>query len=325
FTVGAQPVRWGTGRLWNPTDVLNRNRLNPLTPVDFRTGVPMARVRFPIEAIGGSLELLGDVADAQTLGDLGAAARLQLVAGPTEWSLSARYRRNLPLMLGVDGSAGVGPFDLYAEAALTHGGHPTRWTGSYRLPTDAAIAAGPAEALGELALPQGEDRDDDWIPQVVVGLEYPIQYSEEDSLIVGVEYFHNDAGYADASLYPWLLQSGDFQPFYLGRHSVAAFVVLMAPGSWNDTTFVLNALANLSDETGIARLNVSHAIHRHLFLEPYIAVPFGPRGGEYRFTYTLTDAQAGWLGDFGQPLPFEGGLVIPAPVLQAGLWLRVML
>lgn len=324
FTVGAQPIRWGTGRIWNPTDVINRQRFDPLAPLDLRLGRPLAKVQFPLEVIGGQLELVADLDDAQRLGEVGAAARLQAVAGPTEWSLSARYKHNQPLLLGLDLSAGLGPFDLYAEAALLRGGHPRRWTGAYRLPSDAQIDAGPVEALAALQVPTAQDRDDDWIPQVVVGAEWPIQYSDQDSLTLGVEYLYNDAGYDDASLYPWLLTNGAFDALYLGRHAVGLFALLMGPGSWNDTTFVLTALTNLSDKTGVARLNVSHRVHRHLTLEPYVAVPFGEAGGAFRLTYEITAKQAAWIAqNSGTRLPFEGGLKVPAQAAQVGLWLRV--
>lgn len=326
FTVGTQPVRWGTGRVWNPTDVINRARLDPLAPLDLRSGRPLAKVQFPLEAIGGQLELIADLDDASRLGNVGLAARLQAVAGPTEWSLSARYQHDRSLMVGLDGSAGLGPIDVYGEVALQHGGHPLRSSGVYRLPSDAAIDAGPLEALAEVSIPTMEDRDDDWIPQAVVGVEWPIQYSDEDQLLLGAEYFYNDSGYSDASLYPWLLTSGGYDPFYLGRHYAAVFAVLMAPGDWNDTTLVLTALGNVSDRTGIARLNVSHRVLQYLSVEPYIGVPFGALGGEFRLRYEVTAKQVGWIEETsGVQLPFESGLVVPAAVLQAGLWLKVEL
>lgn len=333
FTVGVQPVRWGTGRIFNPTDVLNRQRLNALTPFDFRTGMPLARVHLPIEAIGGSLEVLAEFDNASRLGDVGAAARLQGVLGPLEASLSARVRHDRPLLLGADVSTGLGPIDVYGEVALIRGGGARRWNGDYRLPTDAQIAAGDLAALGGLRLPTEEDRDNDWIPQAVLGFEWPIGITDDDTLIVGAEYFYNQNGYDDPTLYPWLITSGDFQPFYLGQHYAAVFAVLANPGPLTETTFVLTALSNLSDRSVIGRLNVTHAVHRHLFLEPYVAVHGGSRGGEFRFAWDLTPRQAGWINDQaerfggsaeGAGLP-EGGIRVRAPVAQAGLWLRVPL
>lgn len=329
FTVGIQPVRWGTGHIFNPTDVLNRQRLNALTSFDFRGGVPLARLDLPIEAIGGSAQIMAELDSASSPGQVGAAARLQGVFGPVEASVSARVRKDRPLMLGADFSTALGPFDVYGELAMVHGGGARHWNGEYRLPSDADIDAGDLTAASALRFPTEERREDDWIPQAVFGIELPISLNDQDSITLGAEYFFNENGYSDANLYPWLVTSGDFQPFYLGRHYAAVFAVLANPGPLDATTFVLTALSNLSDGSAIARLNITHTVHRHLFLEPYVSVSAGQRGGEYRFAWTLTPKQAGWINDqaetFGGAsagLP-EQGIQVNAPVLQTGLWLRV--
>lgn len=305
FTLGAQHIRWGTGRIWNPTDVLNQARRDPLAPTDLRTGAPLMRAEVPIEVLGGALQVVGRFDGADHLGAIGGATRLQAVFGSAEVSVMAAARDEAPTVLGLDFSAGLGPLDVYAEAAVSHGS-AHRWTGTL--------------SFTPLAIPTREGRDGAWIPQVVAGVEWPIAYGDDDVLYLGAEYFFNDSGYSDADIYPWLLLQQDFSPFYLGRHYAGAYALLAAPGTWNDTNFVLTGLMNLSDRTAAARLNISHAVRRRLFVEPYVAGFLGDRGGEFRFAVDLTVPEA--LLPAGTPAG-AGRIVVPPPVVQAGLWLRV--
>ena len=57
--------------------------------------------------------------------------------------------------------------------------------------------------------PERYSRDEDWIPQALVGLEYGFNYTDDDAMYLGAEYFFNDAGYGDVDL-------------YLGRHGKPA-------------------------------------------------------------------------------------------------------
>jgi hypothetical protein len=296
FTVGAQRVRWGTARVWNPTDVLNLQRLDPLAPVDLRTGVPLVRAELPIEALGGGLTVVGQLDGADSLDGVGGAARLQMSADRLEVSLLASARVDEPLRFGADFSAGTGPFDIYGEALVAHGGKVRRWVGDFDLSVP--------------ALPREQSREDDWILQAVGGFEWPIAYGDDDILVLGAEYLFNDTGYTDATLYPWLIAQGDFDPFYLGRHYLAAFLLLAGPGDWDDTSFVLTSINNLSDGTGVARLNLSHTVRRRLFVEPYVAVLYGEPGGEFRFSGTFPNGEG-------------GEIVVPVPLAQMGVWLRV--
>ena len=284
WTIGAQPVRWGTGRIWNPTDVVNRTRLNPLSPIDFRIGVPMVRGQIPIEAIGGAIHALAGISGVQKLGDVWGAARLEAASQTAEFSLSIGKGRGRPLSLGADLSTAVGPLDLYAEVAISHGPgvRPT------------------------------VDREDDWIPQAVVGAEWPIPYGDNDTAILGIEYFFNDAGFADSDDYDSALLGGRFTPLYMGQHYVGAYLALLAPGDWNDSSVILNALYN-TDGTGIARVNMSYKVLTHLSVEPFASVTFGPEGGEFRYRVDLPQTDEG------------PGLMLPPLIAQVGVWLRAAL
>jgi hypothetical protein len=71
--------------------------------------------------------------------------------------------------------------------------------------------------------------------------------------------------------------------FYLGRHYVAVSAAAPAPYSWDNTTFALSNLANLSDHSGITRLDYSLILLTHLRFEAFAAVHWGNNHGEFRF------------------------------------------
>jgi hypothetical protein len=92
-------------------------------------------------------------------------------------------------------------------------------------------------------------------------------------------------------------------------------VLLQAPGAWNDTTFNLSALANLSDGSGIVRLDHSVVLNTYLTLETFVAGHLGHQGGEFRFRLDV---------------PIQLGITTVAvtsapPVLDLGVALRVKL
>jgi len=262
-TVGRQHVKWGTARFWNPTDFLHDVYKDPLARYDERVGKTMVKVQLPWEAQSTNfygIVLLEGPATVEQLGQLGGAARIETVQAGAELGLDLLVQRERGLLVGVDLSTPLGPLDGYLEAALRDRGEP-RWE----------TVQGPAEEPG-------------WNVLATVGLEWSHKYNDEDSFLVGAEYFFNQLGYDDATLYPWLLAQGRFTPFYLGRHYAGVYGLLVAPGSWNDTTFLLATLGNLSDRSFLTRLDASVKILTQLTLEGFAAVHYGEAGGELNFS-----------------------------------------
>lgn len=283
LTAGRQRVKWGAGRFWNPTDVLNRQRLDGLAFFDERTGVTMVRVHVPLERVGANLYAVADLegTNAAWTPDTAGSTRVEGPGGAlrAEWafrygevSATASARPSGATVFGADASLAVGWFDVKLEGAVRRGGGAHTWEGTLD--------------LASFTLPTRVDRDDDWIPQVVAGVEVPIRLNDEDSLSLGVEGFWNDAGYDDADLYTWLLAQGEFQSFYLGRAYVAGYAFVSGPGSWNDTTFTTSFLSNLSDESRTARLDVSTRALTYLNLNVYTQYSFG-ENGEFHYAFDL--------------------------------------
>jgi hypothetical protein len=330
-TAGKQHVKWGTGKFWNPGDWLHPVRRDPLAQFDDRTGVAMVKAHLPWEKHGWNLygvALLEDVTgvaaasgatsltgSARTVGKVGGGARAEVVLGPAELAADVVAQGGHHPRFGLDGSFPILDVDVHAELALRQGKDAPRW----RL----VPGADPSQVASY--------ERDEWrrvTPAVVVGAEWSVNYSDEDALTLGAEYYYDDAGYRSGRIYPVLVASPfvpradgtldprpAFTPFYLGRQYAGAYLSLPRPGRWNDTTITLSALANLSDGSGLVRLDHVVVLNTYLTLESYLAGHLGREGGELRFGLDVP----------AQPPLTTAPVVVPAPVLDLGVALRVKL
>ena len=322
-TAGKQHVKWGVGKFWNPTDYLHPVRRDPLAVFDVREGTPMVKLHLPWEKRGWNLygvmfleDVAGQHRPTDRVGRIAGGGRAELVLGTAELGLDALLQDGRDPRFGVDLSGGLGDFDLYVEAALRRGIDGSRW----RPGTD------PDDASGYV-------RDDPkgFTPQVVAGGSWSAKYSDEDAITLGAEYFYNEAGYEDRGIYPFLLSGAPkidladpdnpvvtvrdpaaFRAFYLGKHYAGAYASLPSPGRWNDTTFTLTLLGNLSDRSFVLRLDHSVLVLTYLRVETYLAGHLGTRGGEFRLTLPAY-------------LAALAGLPSGAPIIDAGVAVRVSL
>jgi len=303
-TAGRQHVRWGTARFWTPTDFLHIQHRNPLDVFDARTGTTMVKLHVPWEARGWNFYAYGltEGADATpTASAVAGAARAEVVWGASEMGLGALAQRGHKPKLAADVSAGIWDLDFYGEVALRFAQDIDR-VGFNRGVDPSTLTLGTLPATGALdqaALAQYLGPAVDMLypvapgsgvkPQVTGGVSYSIQYADKDVFTLGAEYFYNGLGYSDTAVYPGLIlphsqllrEPATF--FYLGRHYAAVFATAPAPYSWDNTTFTISNLANLSDRSGITRLDYSLILLTHLRFEAFGAVHWGNNHGEFRF------------------------------------------
>ncbi len=114
LTVGRQALSWGTGRLWNPTDLVS-----PFSPTDVdrevRRGADAVRLSLPLGALR-QLDVLW--LPRQELDEQGFVVRAQGNVFSTDVSGSAaKYVGDL--VLGADLAGDIGPLGVHGEAAWT--------------------------------------------------------------------------------------------------------------------------------------------------------------------------------------------------------------
>ena len=263
-TAGRQQIKWGSGIIWNPSDFVNDSVRNPLTVFDERLGADIIKLHAPFESIDANLYAIAILRDANQAKKIAAALRAELVVGPSELSVSALLADGAPTRIAADISAGLWMFDVRVESALQFGSQRP----FYRRNGD----ANPFDSVEVI------DRSDDVILQVLASAETSIKYSDQDSLVVGFEYLFNDAGYDDPALYAYLLSQGQFVPLFTGRHYAGLYVVASNPGSWNNSTFSLFGIGNLSDRSFNTRLNYSLRFLTYLSFNAFLTHSFGDNG-----------------------------------------------
>jgi hypothetical protein len=301
FTVGQQPIRWGVGRFFNPTDFLHPQIRDPLAVFDERTGVPLLRAHVPVESLDLNIYGIVNLYDAIEPDQLGAALRGEMLVGAAEISLTGALRRGTS-QIGIDASLGLGPFELRAEGAASHNA--------------IALPCG-ANPLETRAPPR-----EDWIVQGTANVELHVPYGYGDHWVVGVEYFYNQAGCPDADAYLAFLLQELYQPLRLGEHYAAAYSQLAAPGDWNESVFVLSLLSNLSDQSAMARLDYSYSVSSRLIFNAFVTYGFGERG-EFHLRLEAPPEVASAAERAAEPDgPITGPLRVEAPLFSAGVGVR---
>ena len=279
--MGKQHIKWGTGTIWNPTDFLQPDRLDPLDPFDFRVGVDMVKFHYPVEDLGMNFYGFTLFEKAERLDHIGTAFRGEFVLGTGEYGVDfvvppgGGGPRG-----GVDYSAGVGPLDVYGEVALLDG-------------HDVKVVDETSPGTFEVHRAEGLEA------HTVAGIKWATRLREEDPFDIGVEYFYNSLGYTDTDVYSTLQQSGLFQTFYVGKQYAALYAGLEGPGSWNDMSLNLFNIANISDQSFITQLNVAYVIQTNLSFEVQGGVHYGDRAGEYRLSTDMDNADARPVFDLG--------------------------
>ena len=296
-TVGKQHVRWGTGRFWQPTDYLHPVKRNPLDVFDARPGASMLKLHVPWEERGWNFYGFGIFEDpnnaSSQLNQVAGGARAEIVVGGAEIGIDGLFKRGQNPRLGIDISTGIWDFDVYADVAV-------RWAEDFNVVRKVDPPAGVmcVNPDGTTTVVNDLSQQYQVVPlgtgartQAVGGINWSRKYNDNDLFTIGVEYFYNQPGYSDPSLYPGLLFNNLRTPmlnfFYTGKHYAALFASLPAPYSWNYTTFTLSTLANLSDASAVTRLDYSFTMLTHLTLQAFVGVHYGTREGEFRLGFDI--------------------------------------
>jgi len=266
---------------------------------------PLVAQQAPIAPVFQALAPQSRPVPSNTLGAIGAGGRAEIVLGTWELGLDGVAQRGIRPRFGVDLTGGIWELDVRSELALRTSSDVTQFR-----PVSPASAPFPLFPFAPYE-PSGVR------PMLVLGADWSHKYSDEDAFTVGLEYFYDSNGYDDPSVYPVLIAAGSFTPFYVGRHYAGAYLLLPKPGSWNLHSFTLSVIANLSDRTGVARLDWSYTLLTYLTLEAYGQVHAGQTGGEFRLAF---DVPAFTLD--GQTFP---GISIGAPIFDVGVNLRLSL
>jgi hypothetical protein len=242
IVVGRQVLSWGTGRFWNPTDLLS-----PFAPTDIdrevRHGVDAVRYSVPLS----STSLVDLLYLPQKEGwAQGGVARVQANARGFDVSVSAaKYVADA--VFGADTAGDVGPIGMHAEIAYTQ-----------HLPN-----------LDPADTPGNRER----FVRAVAGIEW----RPREAWVLGAEYYFNGFGTSAPSGYLSQMRSERVargEVFGSGRHYLGLVSSWAASDLWSVQA---TALVNLQDPSAmlVPMLEWSAAQNRLLRLGAFI--PLGDR------------------------------------------------
>jgi len=347
FTIGKQPIRWGSNHFFSPTDFLHPKRRDPLTEFDDRVGITLLKLHVPIERLGWNLYAIANIDGVRRIDTPALALRSEFLLGNGELSLTAANGANAPLSLGFDLSAPVGWFDLSLEVATKRGVREPHYRPRFDLgdfswtsipqPPQGFETETPT-ALHDVAL-KTLDISSTWVTEASLGIQLTLPFALNDDVILGIEYWWREYGNSNPDIYPWLVLAGAFRPLRTGKQYLGAYALLMAPGSWDETSFTLSALANLDDQSWLSRLDSRVRVLTYLDINAWVVI-HGPTAGEMRLSLELpapfpgaTDDEVRAIAaDFMPPELLEGalasgmlaqGLNHPATTLELGVGLTV--
>lgn len=258
LTIGRQVLSWGTGRLWNPTDVLSPF---PPTAIDREVRRGFDAVRLAI-ALGEVTQLDLLYLPQQRVEEMGGVARFQTNVEGWDGSLSAgKYVRDL--VLGADLTGDLGPFGVHAEGAYT------------------------VELLG---LGSGPVSVGEHFFRGVVGGEL----RPHEKVLLMAEYNYNGYGTTDPSRYAAVLSSPRVvrgEVFGAGRHLAALGATYLATDL---LTASLSVLGNLTDPSALVIASLECSFAQNVLLRAGGYLPFGrPPDASVYSGLTVTDVLTG--------------------------------
>ncbi len=273
FTIGKQKIKWGSGRLWNPTDFLNIERRDLLFSEDRRLGVALIKTHIPIK--DSNFYLIQRIDNSFQVDKIQHAVRAEIPIGPAEIIASASFASTSKPLYGLDVSSAIWDFDVYGEVSYTGGSSLSFYS-----------------ATGRYTDPNRP------VTQAVGGISYDFKYSDSDAMTFALEYFYNDAGYTSTSDYASVFAYGGYQPFVLGNRYGSFLVNLQSPGSLEKWGFMLSNIANLMDMSAITKLNIGYTGLGDLRVDLGLTAHYGNSNGEFKFGNQLWDASLRFLVDF---------------------------
>jgi hypothetical protein len=287
FRTGKQVLQWGRCYLWNPTDLINIERVTFIRKIGEREGAYGLKTHIPFGTSMNIYSFLstGLVNDIQ---DVAGSFKVEYLLGNFEMALSAWGKRGYLPVWGYDFSTRIFGIDTVGEVTISRGD-----------PVKRAILQGDVLTVGRL---EGE-----WYPKA--SLDFSRSFTPgnfKDQLTVMVEGYYDRAGYtqhvfADPTQYMYatpvfngntITSQGTAKDFILGNnlyhqnYFAEGYVAMFI--TWNrflvtDMILNLNYIQNINDACGILSTGVTYTTLHSLALGALLNYNVGPADREYTF------------------------------------------
>jgi hypothetical protein len=303
FRTGKQVLVWGTNYFWNPTDLINVEKVPFIQKIGYREGAYGTKMHIPF---GTTANLYGflDTGGAQDLEDAAGALKFEFLTGKTEMAFSGWIKRTYNPVLGYDFSTRVSRVDIRGEASVSDGDNTDRLSVINGVIT-------PTRRTNEL------------IPEASLGFtKYYNLGNYKDRVSVTTEFFYDGAGYqgnndifSDKTIYqfstpftivnssgvPVTVAAGTKKDYFLGRNLYTAnyygqyygaFFTTVDKFVFPDMQLLVNCINNFSDSTGILSAGVTYSTLNDITSTVLFNTFYGAPDGEYTYSGVSFAVQA---------------------------------
>ncbi|MBN2354216.1 MAG: hypothetical protein JXD23_16730 [Spirochaetales bacterium] len=274
FRVGKQVLQWGTGYLWNPTDLINIEKKSFFDISALRQGQFGLRVDFVFDR-AFHLYSYVEFEGAEDFSQMAVAGKAEFLIGQVETSLSAWWKGGKIPVFGWDLSAPLfWDINFHAEAAVSWGDN---------LPhMDAAGNDAPIR--------------DQLVARVSAGFSRGFTVDNDDNrVILNGEFYFNSSGYEEnmfealspislATFLTGYYDSGNYGKYYgMVALTVNKFLV-------SQLTFTLSGIGNFSDMSFIAMADFAYTPVYDFTIDFKIISYLGLNNREYTIAPTYDGA-----------------------------------
>ncbi len=272
FRIGKQVLQWGTGYLWNPTDMINVEKKSFLNLTALRQGNFGLRLDIAF-ARAFHLFTYVEFEGAQDFSQMAVAGKAEFLIGQVETSLSAWWRGGKIPVFGWDISAPLfWSIDFHAEAALSWGDN-----------LDKMDTAGNVYQIR-----------DQLVARVSAGLSRSFAVDNDDNRVIfNTEFYYNSSGY-DNNMFDVLsptqlitFLSGYYDPNDYGKfYGMVALTINKFLA--NQLTFTVSGIGNFSDLSFIAVGDFAYVPVYNFTIDFKILAYIGLNNREYTMSPTIS-------------------------------------
>ncbi|MBI5207390.1 MAG: hypothetical protein HY934_06315 [Candidatus Firestonebacteria bacterium] len=284
FRTGKQVLQWGRCYLWNPTDVINVEKLSFIKKLGSREGTYGIKTHIPFGTKYNIYTFL-DTKNATDTNELGFAAKYEFLVGNSEMAFSGWNKKGYSPAYSYDFSTKIFGIDTFGEAAFLYGDNNEKIK----------------EENGILSTYKERDK---WIPKASIDFGKQFDFMEiTDRISVNMEFYYNHTGYTenilkDKTIYNFsqadkqgktsgtktnlLLNNNLYEQNNLSRYYAALFTSVKK-FIISDMTLQVNLINNLNDNSSILTTGVTYKDITDFSLGFNIYSYLGKADSEYTF------------------------------------------
>ncbi|EKD27413.1 MAG: hypothetical protein ACD_79C00730G0002 [uncultured bacterium] len=281
---GKQVLQWGRCYLWNPTDLINVDKMTFIKRIGYRDGVYGLKLHVPE---GTKYNFYGFLNTGKEMDkdEMSGALKTEFLMDTTEMAFSCWTKKGYSPVYGYDISSRIFKIDIAGEISVTNGDYK-----------DSLI-----EENGVL---YKDKINDEWITRASLNLGKGFDWNDQNEKInLTGEFFYNESGYddnifEDTKVYSYSepvlngVSSGDKKTFllfndlyemnYYGKYYLAIFAAINDFFT-SDYTLTLNWIENLNDNSSIASTGITYENINDWSADCIIYTFSGSENSEYTF------------------------------------------